>query len=626
MNKKKLQGYLKEYFIQSEHRLVAWAYLIGITICVIGLVALFFAMSWWSTTFWATMVAKSLAPILISLGEFAGITSAIAILSSLKHYWIGHLSINWRAWLTNKLVAAYFEHKNSVLLSADPKDITNVSQFLQEDIHIFTHTALNLIFGFVKATCTLAAFSSSLWILGGSLSLVGIGLHVVIPGFLFWVALIIAVVASISTHFIAKSLNQKNAALEDAEATYRKNLETVRKNANNIDQERADKYHQNTLKRMFSDLIEKSKLRLRTHTLLITFQSVYTQLSSVVPYFAALPLYLADIFGLESLMQVGFSFGQVSEALSWFVTAYEEITKCMAAFRRLADLEQHFEKNNATDNERRLAVEQNRKPEQAKSIIVIPTDMAYQKRRTPEKDSKKQGLQQDVNQRKPKNQNTIHIKRLTLHADQSTEELFSGLNLKLHEGVRAVIKGPSGIGKSTLFKAISETTHFGKGKIILPSNKLLYFLPQFPTMPDDVSVRQLLSYPDPDTTYPDTAYKDVLAWVTLPQISVDLDSCRRWSQTLSGGEKQKISIARALLKQPDWLFLDEATSSLDKESKAQIYEALRIRLNDKTSIVSIEHNGIVNGFYNKMITLQVSAAKQAALIEEDIDTVTAACN
>jgi putative ATP-binding cassette transporter len=80
---------------------------------------------------------------------------------------------------------------------------------------------------------------------------------------------------------------------------------------------------------------------------------------------------------------------------------------------------------------------------------------------------------------------------------------------------------------------------------------------------------------------------------------------------LSGGEQQRLAMARALLLKPDWLFLDEATASLDPEAESALYAVLRERL-AKTTIVSISHRPAVNALHERRLTFD---RDRATLIE-----------
>jgi putative ATP-binding cassette transporter len=75
-----------------------------------------------------------------------------------------------------------------------------------------------------------------------------------------------------------------------------------------------------------------------------------------------------------------------------------------------------------------------------------------------------------------------------------------------------------------------------------------------------------------------------------------------WSQRLSSGEQQRLAIARALLKRPDWLFLDESTSAVEEKLEAELYAMLARRLPD-TTIMSIGHRSAVVGLHRRHIEM-----------------------
>ena len=88
-----------------------------------------------------------------------------------------------------------------------------------------------------------------------------------------------------------------------------------------------------------------------------------------------------------------------------------------------------------------------------------------------------------------------------------------------------------------------------------------------------------------------------------------LDEVQNWSMVMSGGEQQRLALARALLQKPDWLFMDEATAALDEPSEQALYQLLQDRLPNAT-IVSIAHRPRVADFHARKVTLpQVSETR-----------------
>jgi putative ATP-binding cassette transporter len=297
------------------------------------------------------------------------------------------------------------------------------------------------------------------------------------------------------------------------------------------------------------------------------------QIAGILPNIVAAPLYFTGLIQLGQLMQIGLSFGQVSSSLSWFVEAYEGISNYKTSIDRITELQHAFGKEGLTAN--------------PKSII-----------------------------RKEKNKDTLKIKQLSIMKPQaaSTQYIMRNLNLKLAPGEHLLIKGPSGLGKSTLFKVISGTWQYGEGAITVPSGKQMYFLPQKPTLPND-TLMAVLAYPEPVETYTQEQYSSVLKAVgNMDEFIARLQEKCAWAKELSGGQQQRISFARALLKKPDWLFLDEATASLDEESEQHIYSLIK-ELKD-TTMVSIAHRQTVEKYHSRIVYFSVNNEKEIELKEQ----------
>ena len=95
---------------------------------------------------------------------------------------------------------------------------------------------------------------------------------------------------------------------------------------------------------------------------------------------------------------------------------------------------------------------------------------------------------------------------------------------------------------------------------------------------------------------------EALVAVGLRQLAGRLGDEAHWNRMLSLGEQQRLGIARALLQAPDYLFLDEATASLDEAAEAALYRLLQDRLKG-TTIVSIGHRSTLGAFHRRRIEL-----------------------
>ena len=156
--------------------------------------------------------------------------------------------------------------------------------------------------------------------------------------------------------------------------------------------------------------------------------------------------------------------------------------------------------------------------------------------------------------------------------------------------------------KSTLFRAISGIWPYGRGTIDLPADASIMLLPQRPYVPSG-TLKTAVAYPSVAGTYSDEAVREALELARLASLACEIDSEDNWPQRLSGGEQQRLAIARAILDKPDWLFLDEATSALDEKLEAEIYRMLREVL-PNTTIVSIGHRSTLIALHRRHLEMQ----------------------
>ena len=177
--------------------------------------------------------------------------------------------------------------------------------------------------------------------------------------------------------------------------------------------------------------------------------------------------------------------------------------------------------------------------------------------------------------------------------------LLDHAGLVLPQGQSTVITGRSGAGKSTLFRTLAGIWPFGHGAVERPPGSAL-FLPQRPYIPLG-TLRTAVCYPADPATLADIKIQDALRTVGLGALLPDLDTDQPWAQRLSGGEQQRLAVARALLLRPDWLYLDEATASLDPEGEADLYRLLRENL-PGTTILSIAHRAEVTRWHDDSLT------------------------
>jgi putative ATP-binding cassette transporter len=213
----------------------------------------------------------------------------------------------------------------------------------------------------------------------------------------------------------------------------------------------------------------------------------------------------------------------------------------------------------------------------------------------------------------------ISIDRLSVRLP-NRQPLVNAEHMVLSPGERALVTGPSGAGKSTLFRAIAGIWPFGSGRILVPKDAKVMLLPQRPYFPV-ASLAAAVSYPARLGTFDDVRLANALKAVGLAEWADRLDEEAHWNRMLSLGEQQRLAIARVLLQEPDYLFLDEATASLDEAAEASLYRLLQERLKGMT-IISIGHRSTLGAFHRRRFELAPNGDTGSDL--RDVSLVSAA--
>ncbi|MFY7698171.1 MAG: ABC transporter ATP-binding protein/permease [Legionella sp.] len=550
---------LKEYFRTSKDKYLSLFLLITIIGSVFALVFIMSLFASWSVGFWAAINAANMALYQASIGTFVALSAGYILTNIIQDYLIGLLAINLRQWLTTRLVGKYTSQQRHTYLelSRHPNELENPAQRIQHDVHIYIEQGISLSINLLQSLLTLATFLGTLWVIGGSITIFGL----TIPGYLVWVAVIYSGIITTLTHFIGGSLAQFTNNQQNLEADFRSELEHLSNDAESIAQDRGEIYYQQSLVNRFKAILSNSYNILKIRIKLSALTAFYQQVTQILPYILAAPLYFTGAVNLGQLMQIGMSFGEIQLALSWISTCYESLIRFRTSAARLSSLENILDDKPITSAS-------------SKAIITEAIDS-----------------------------NELSVKSLNIAYPSSTNFMIKNLNLTFKSGEDTLIKGRSGLGKSTLFKIFAGTWEYGDGTVSVSRGKRMCFLPQRPSLPND-TLKAILAYPEPSTTYTDEEYQQVLKDVgDLDDLLDQLDVKKDWSK-LSLGQQQRVSFARALLKKPDWLFLDEATASLDEENETKMYNLVKEQLKN-TTFISIAHRSTVERFHSRTVNFTI---------------------
>ncbi|HLH91208.1 MAG TPA: ABC transporter ATP-binding protein/permease [Xanthobacteraceae bacterium] len=484
----------------------------------------------------------------------------------LEFYMQAMLVIRWRIWLTNHFVSRWLTGHNHYRISLVAGQTDNPDQRISEDIYRFINggsdgsTQAYGVYDFtillIYQLSNLVSFAILLWSLSRAFTIPGT--NFVLPGFLFWVALVYAAAGTLITHFIGRPLIGLFFQRQHMEADFRFGLARLREYTEQVALLRGERAEQDMVGTRFRALVANYIDLVHRRLKVYGFTQTFGQISPIIPYIFTAPFYFAGKIELGVMTQTASAFSRVSDAMTFFVNYYTYL----AGFKSVVDRLNSFDA--AIDHAQLLS-------SAGPAHVAAPTGVA-----------------------------AIDLEDIDLALPDAREVLKNKhLALAPHESV--VLTGPSGSGKSTLFRAIGGIWPFGGGRITAPAAVRAMVVPPKPYIPIS-TLRAAVTYPSVPGTYTDEQIRDALHAAHLGPLAAELDHEEVWSQRLSSGEQQRIALARAVLRQPDWLFLDEATSAVDEKLEAELYAMLAQRL-PNTTIVSIGHRSAVVGLHKRHIAM-----------------------
>ena len=179
----------------------------------------------------------------------------------------------------------------------------------------------------------------------------------------------------------------------------------------------------------------------------------------------------------------------------------------------------------------------------------------------------------------PKVQIGSHIKFENVDLFSPTGALLvRGLNFEVTEKSNVLISGPNGSGKSSLFRVLGGLWPVCSGTLTKPAQDKLFYIPQQPYLAPG-TLRDQVTYPlSLDNTRDDEELRNLMKLVNLDYLierEGGWDSVREWGDVLSGGEKQRVAMARLFYHRPAFGILDECTSAVSMDVESQIYETCK---------------------------------------------------
>lgn len=519
----------------------------------------------WTGAFYSALEKVDGPEVLRQIGVFATIVALNSVRHLISEYLRKTLEIRWRKTLTSAALDIWTSNKAYWHLAMLGKGgIDNPDQRIAEDCRLFVSGMLSEAIDLIERVVGLFSFLAVLWGLSNfPLAFSLFGLDINIPRYMVWAAFIYVGLSSGLTHFLGRPLKGLLAEQQRREASFRFAMARWRTAFDEVALSGGEAAERRIFDTRFDAVVGNWRRLINRELILGSFTFPYSHSVLRIPLFVALPGYLAGHVAFGGLMQLGTAFSSVVTTLSWLIFSYRDLSDLVAASSRLDGFLQA-----------------------AKACGARGRGFVH--------GGKPDGL---------------HLSGMSLRTPEG-RSLMSVPDLDLRPGDVLWLRGASGIGKTTLVKAVAGLWPHGKGQILATPDGCM-FLPQRAYVPIG-DIFDAAAYPASATAFDKTRLAEALALVGLDhRIEAWSDGTDATPAGLSGGELQRLALARLLVHRPAVAFLDEATSALDQKAETALLALLQSRL-PGTAFIIIAHREPVGLAGVRVVDLDTASAAEPA--------------
>jgi putative ATP-binding cassette transporter len=471
------------------------------------------------------------------------------------------LQRRWREWLNAHVLDQWLTSGRYYQLNLVPGDHSNPEYRVAEDLRLTVEAPVEFATGVFSAVLSAITFIGVLWFIGGELTLRVGNTMLHLPGFLVLAAFLYAVLASGSMVLIARGFVAVAEKKNQAEAEYRYALTRLRENGESIAMLGGENEERAGLDAAFTRVRQRWRELMMQYSRTTIVSEASSGLAPIIPILLCAPKYVGGTLTLGEVMQAASAFVIVQTAFSWLVENYPRLADWTASARRLASLLVSLDRLERADREEttgRIA-------------------------------------------RKPAADGTLRLRNLSVTLSDGSA-VVNEADIAISPGEKVLVVGESGTGKSTLVRAIAGLWPWGEGEILVKFEGL-FLMPQQPYVPLG-TLRRAVTYPLSAETVDDAMVRQTVKDIGLDHFLDRLEEeDTRWEHTLSGGEKQRLAFARALIHRPSIIVMDEATAALDPVSQDQLMRLLLERLPEAT-VVSVGHRVELEAFHTRKLVLE----------------------
>ncbi|MBP2291352.1 ABC transporter ATP-binding protein/permease [Azospirillum rugosum] len=525
----------------------------------VGQVVVPILINLWSQRLFDALEQRSMDRFMTMIAAVGGII-LFNIANTILHLRVKRrIQLGWRTWLTDRLLNDWLSRGRQHQVTYLPGDHDNPDGRIAEDIRISTEVAIDLGLSLSYCAMLLISFTNILWMLSGAPEVTVAGITFHMHGYLLYIALLYAAIGTTIALVMGKPLVNAVNRRQGHEASFRFGLARVRENAQAVALLHGESGERGRLFGLFQGVRRGWIGQTRALSNMMIFSATYSVLSSAFPILVAAPSYIAGHISLGVLMQTAQAFQQTVGALSWPIDNLARAAEWKASVERVLGLHEALQR-----------LDREIGGEGTERIVVDRTD----------------------------DERWLSFTDLSI-ADPDGRRVLEPFTLEIKPGERVLISGDPAAAVR-LFRAVARVWPWGSGRIALPAHTRVFFMPERPYLPHD-TLRAALSYPVGPEMVSDHAARAAMERVGLSHLLPQLDENEAWDEILAVPEQQRLGFARLLIRRPDWIFVEDATDSLDPDSEEAMLRLIDEEFPKATLITIGSHAGLEAHHRRKLV-------------------------
>jgi vitamin B12/bleomycin/antimicrobial peptide transport system ATP-binding/permease protein len=521
-----------------------------LTVLVVAILATSYGqiiMNRWNQPFYDALTRRDLGDFLYQLGVYFVIVASLLVLDVAQRWLTETTKYRLREGLTRDLLALWMAPRRAFWLATRGGPMAvNPDQRMSEDAHKLCELSTDLSIGLFRSGVLLVSFAGVLWTISEDFTFRVGGVDYAVPGFMLWAALSYAVVGSLLSYFVGRSLIRRNADRYAREADLRFALVRINEHVDGIALAEGEADERRRVEMHLGNVMIAMRRLVRGLTNLTWVTAGFGWITGIAPILVAAPLYFGGKTSFGGMMMAAAAFTQAQGSLRWFVDNFGALADWRATLLRVANF--------------RTALITTESHQDVGSRIEYaegaPGEMAFDE----------------------------------LQVDSPVgREVFEERHVILRAGEHVLICGAPGEGKTPLFRALSGLWPWGSGRIVRPRGESVMYVPRgTPYLPRG-TLREALAYPLVTDRFTDRAYAQALDRTGLARYLRSLDENRRWDRELSEDEQMALMLARVVLHAPPWVVFDDTFSSMEDETLDRLIELFTKKVT-RTTIIHIGRN------------------------------------